>query len=49
MGDEYLRVALSSDEEFAKAKVAEGIVRQRTNVFELLLAGDDHIVILRRH
>jgi hypothetical protein len=54
MGDEYLRIALSSDEDFAAAKVGEGIARQQRQreehafeAFDVIRKGD-HIVIVRR-
>ena len=46
MGDDYLRVALSSDTEFAAAKVAEGIARRQSNAFETLIMHDQ--VVVRR-
>jgi hypothetical protein len=48
MGDDYLRIALSSDEDFAAAKVAEDIAQRRAGLFESLIRGD-HIVLTRRN
>jgi hypothetical protein len=53
MGDEYLRIALSSDADFAAAKVAEEIAQYQrlrepfSPLFETNIARN-HIVVLRR-